>query len=88
MVEKTTEVEPTEEPPAPEQANKDMEMTDAARPYRAPEASSAAPAAHVLGATDTSGTYSLHFNTEGCASSCVIADGFCFIQNAPGKGAM
>ena len=42
-------MEPAEEPPAPEQANEDMEMTDTARPEWAPKASSAAPAAHVSG---------------------------------------
>ena len=72
-------MEPAEEPPAPEQVSEDMEMTDVARPERAPEASSAAPVAHVSGAADTSGTYPLRSNTEGCASSCLVADGFFFI---------
>ena len=80
-------MEPTEEPLAPEKANEDTEMTDAAHPERAPKVSSTAPAAHVSGAADTSGTHPLCFNTEGCASSCLVADGFCFIQDAPGKGA-
>ena len=72
-------MEPAEEPPAPEQANEDVEMTDTARPELAPEASFAAPAAHEPGAADTYGTYLSRSNTEGCASSCLIADDFCFI---------
>ena len=80
-------MEPTEEPLAPEQANEDVEMTDTARPERAPQASSVAPAGHVSGAADTSGMNFSCSNIEGCASSCLVADGFCFIQDALGKGA-
>ena len=81
-------MKPAEERPAPEQANENLEMIDAAHPEWAPVVPSAAPRPICRGATDTSGTYPLCFNTEGCASSCLVADGFCFIQEAPGKGAM
>ena len=79
-------MEPAEEPPTPEQANVDMGMTDATRPERAPEALSAAPATHVLEATDTSSMYSSCSNTEGCVSSCLMADGFCFNRALQGRG--
>ena len=61
--EETADVEPAEEPPALEQADEDLLMTDAAHLERAPMVPSAAPAAHMPGATDTSGMYSLRFDT-------------------------
>ena len=78
--EETTDAEFAGEPPAPEQAAGDAMVTEVARPGQAPETLPAAPAAHVPEATDTSGSLSLSFSSEGCVSSCLIADGFCFTR--------
>ena len=49
-----------------------------AHPREAPEDSPAAPAAHMPGATGTSGALLASFAPEGCVSSCHIVDGFGF----------
>ena len=84
--EETADAELAGDPPAPEQAAGDTRMTDVTRPGQAPETLSAAPTAHMLEATETSGSLSLSFGSEGCVSSCLIADGFCFTRVPWGRG--
>ena len=77
---------PNEEPPAPERAARDGGEMVTACLGQAPEDLPAAPAAHMPGATDTSGTLLASFASEGCISSCHVADGFgFFFQGVPGK---
>ena len=84
-VEETADTEFIGEPPAPERAAEDSGEMVVARPGQAPETLSAAPAAHMPRATDTSGMLLLSFDSEGCASSCHVVDGFLFYQGAPGR---
>ena len=86
VVEETTDAEFVGEPPAPKQAAGDTGEIVVARLGQAPGTLSIAPAAHMPEDADTSGALRLSFDSEGCVSSCLIADGFCFTRMPRGAG--
>ena len=86
VAEETSDTGPIEEPPVPERAARDVGEMVTARLGQAPEDLPAAPAAHTPEAMDTFGALLLSFISEGCVSSCHVADGFgFFFQGVPGR---
>ena len=84
-IQETAGVESVEEPPALEQVDESLAMTDAPPPNQAPVILSAATMASVPGTTYATGMFPFCLDTGGTLALASLLAAFCFVQKVPGR---